>query len=139
MRVTRAKARLANERASEAIDASAKTPPRPKRAPLGDVTAVAGNKSQDFVVEFAGINLHSIKQSPLAAKVHDDLSEHSKENVQEILEDDNESDSSSAVDEACEALLRPIKGSQHISLSRLLRCCAMRFAARQGQRSRTVA
>ena len=121
MRVTRAKARLANDQASEANKAASKTPPKQDRAPLNDITEVTQNTSKDLVLDFTGMSVHSIKPSPSKAKLLNVPPKHSKEDIPEILEDDNESDSSSAVDEACEELLRPIKGSCDISTSLIFR------------------
>lgn len=111
MRVTRATARLIEDETTQAIDVPLPSTPKRERAPLGDISANQQGEpvSTELLIELANLMKtpnHKCSKKSGGTK----RTQQNKENVPEVLEDDNESVSSSAVDEACEVLLSPFKG-----------------------------
>lgn len=112
MRVTRATARAIEDETTQAIDVPLpSTPKREKRAPLGEIS---GNEqgegvSTELLKDLADL-LKSPNQKSTKKARGKNQTRHDKENIPEILEDDDVSVTSSAVSEACQVLLSPIKG-----------------------------
>ena len=112
-RVTRAALR-SNTMLEDEADAAASVPlpstPRKEREPLGEVT---GNTKEDVVEEGSEMATKSKKKAAAKGKKANAAKKSKKQGpvteeelALEVLEDDNQSATSSAVEEACEDLLK---------------------------------
>jgi len=112
MRVTRSKARLVEtESLTDAVAAPSIKTSKQQRTPLGDITEDLQNGLLDLLDDAVTSKPNTILKPGLAIKESRSARRRDKENIPEVLEDDFESDASSAVDDACEELMRPAKGT----------------------------
>jgi cell wall-associated NlpC family hydrolase len=113
-RVTRAAVRIMEDEATVAAGVPLPSTPNVERAPLGEIT---GNHNEQPKVTLE-VNLSKPTKKPHKARKAKPTKKTKKENKSgpestcEVLEDDNESATSSAVEEACKELKKPYSGGQ---------------------------